>query len=215
MTNALLEQANEELGTGRDLSDADFSAVSLLYQRTVHVPDSKPIQQVLLCPVGLVGAGKSTVVKPISERLSFVRISTDEIRKLLKEQGFNYGRTREMAYRLISEFLQKGYSIAIDADCINQEARDAIKKVAEKYRLASLWIHINPPEEFIINKLRNFQHTWLFRDAKDAINNYRRRKPLHAEYLKLIDFYFTFDTSKSDLDAQINQFVEKFHHDFG
>ncbi|MDE1944098.1 MAG: hypothetical protein KGH97_01205 [Patescibacteria group bacterium] len=51
-------------------------------------------RQVFLAPVGRVGAGKTTVVKPLAERLGLVRISSDEIRKLLKERGLGYGPLR-------------------------------------------------------------------------------------------------------------------------
>jgi len=65
----------------------------------------------------------------------------------------------------------------------------------------------NQSEEFIINKLKNQKHSWLFKDAEDAINNYLARKPLHQN----LDFPFTytFDTSKSNLNEQITEAGEK------
>ena len=62
---------------------------------------------------------------------------------------------------------------------------------------------INPPEEFILNKLRNHKPTWLFKNADEAIKNYEARKPLHQNLD--FDFAYTFDTSKPDLDEQIEE----------
>ena len=50
----------------------------------------KANQELILCPVGLVGAGKTTVLKPISKILNLVRVSSDEIRGILKQEGYNF-----------------------------------------------------------------------------------------------------------------------------
>ncbi len=190
---------------GLTLDDAAFELITKLYIDQLIVPSERPKRQFFLCPVGLVGAGKSTVMKPLADRLHLVRISTDEIRKLLKEQGYNHVRTAEIAYGIIRDFAQKGYSIAIDADCAGSSVADTIKQAAKAIGAEVLWIHINPPEDFIINKLKNFNHTWLFKDAQDALASYYRRKPLHEK----LDFPFiyTFDTSRTDIPQQLNDAV--------
>lgn len=213
MSNEPINLGSQESTEGNDLSDTAFQDISSLYKSEVVVPLEKPSVQMILCPVGLVGAGKSTVIKPIAKKLSLVRISTDEIRKLLKENGYNYTRVREIAFMIISDYLSEGYSIVIDADCVDREARRGIAQLVEKYRLKTVWIHINPPEDFIIDKLKNFRHTWLFKDAEEAIDIYQKRKPLHEEYLKLISFDFIFDTSKKDLNEQVSNFIERFNND--
>lgn len=60
------------------------------YEAELDIPIQPKRKQFILCPVGIVGAGKTTVMKPLSERLSLVRISGDEIRKILKEHGQAY-----------------------------------------------------------------------------------------------------------------------------
>lgn len=159
-----------------------------------------------MCPVGIVGAGKSTVVIPLSEKFSMVRISGDEIRKLLREKGFNWKKIRVMSSDLIEEYIALGYPVAIDSDCAGPETRKKIQEIAHAYQIPAVWIHINPPEEFIVNKLRNYKHTWLYEDADQAIQNYYARKPLHASIE--IPFSYTFDTSKNNLEEQINECAE-------
>lgn len=210
----LLKLATQERSDGLDLPDSQMQAVISEYIQTISLPSKKYSEQFILCPVGRVGAGKTTVVKLISERLNLLRISTDEIRQLLLKKGCNFLRTSEIGYLLADKYLSLGYSLAIDADCAGPSVQNHLRSAASKFNAQLIWIHINPPEEFIINKLNNFKHSWLFRDSEDAIENYYRRKPLHDAYLTEIDFYFEFDTSKEDLSEQITSFVKKFESDF-
>jgi predicted kinase len=175
------------------------------YEKVLEFPASKPERQIMVCPIAVVGAGKTTVLKPLSEKLSLLRIDKDEIRKLLKENGYGYDDVKEMAHNLADKYIGKGFSIAIDGDCNSEEAQMRIKETQERYKIKIFWIHINPPEEFIINKLKNFKHTWLFRDAEQAIENYESTKASHQNLQ--FPFVYTFDTSRDDLEKQLEEAV--------
>lgn len=179
------------------------------YERNLEIPDSKPEKQFIICPVGVVGSGKTTVIKPLSKELYLLRISTDEIRELLRENGYGYDAARELAYMAIDKYLGKGFSIAIDGDCSSKEAKGKIKNFQEKYKVKIFWVHINPPEDFIIHKLKNYKHTWLFKDAEQAISNFKKSKAKHQN----LDFPFiyTFDTSRDNLEKQIKEAVSIIH----
>lgn len=194
-----------ESDEGKNLSDKEMRKISLLYKKSLSIPSKKLDKQILLCPVGLVGSGKTTVLKPLSKKLSLLRISTDEIRGLLKKMGYNYIRAREIAFNLIEKYAQRGYGVAIDADCVSPTKRKKVEKLAKEIGAKIIWIHINPPEEFILNKLRKFKHTWLFKNANDAIQNYFARKQLHKKLN--FSFLYTFDTSRKDLKTQITSAV--------
>lgn len=191
-----------ESDEGKNLSNREMRKITLLYEKSFNIPSKKPSKQILLCPIGIVGSGKTTVLRPLSKKLSLLRISSDVVRRLLKERGYNYIRAREIAFNLIEKYAQRGYSIVIDADCIDPRKRKRIEKLAKETRAKIIWIHINPPEKYIINKLRRFKHTWLFRDGNDAIHCYFSRKLLHRK-LKF-PFIYTFDTSRSNLKKQID-----------
>ncbi|HEY0908530.1 MAG TPA: AAA family ATPase [Candidatus Paceibacterota bacterium] len=173
------------------------------YEATVIAPAAKSSPQFLLCPVGLVGAGKTTVIKPLAERLSLVRISGDEIRMFLKENGCGYENMLPIAAMVAKKYLAQGHGIAIDSDCAGNTGQKLIADVQAKMGLKAVWIHINPPESFIISKLRNFKHTWLFKDGEEAVENYIRRKPLHTNLT--MPFVYTFDTSRDDIGKQIDK----------
>jgi predicted kinase len=159
--------------------------------------------QVLICPFGLVGAGKSTVVKPLANLLKIPRVSGDEIRKVLKEKGLSFENLDQLFFGKATHFLEQGYGLVVDSDVTFKLS--LIDKVKEKYRLRPILIHINPPEEFILNKLRNYKgEQWLTTDQEEMVQNYFERKFLHTGIIENIKFDFEVDTSSKDLDKIIN-----------
>ena len=186
-----------------NIPDSVYDDVKDTFLKSLFIPDEKPQHQYILCPVGLVGAGKTTVVKPLSETLDLVRISGDEIRKCFKDKGYGYDRFKELAFEITQSFLGQGYSIAIDSDCVTEDTIQKINDSKEKYGIKDVWIHINPPEEFIINKLSNLKPNWLG-TAEQMVKNYYQRKPLHED-LSHFSFIYTFDTSRDDLDKQLKE----------
>lgn len=184
----------EESKEGRDLSDQDFIRIADLYRKQVSIPNNKFFKPFLLYPIGLVGSGKTTVIKPMAEYFGLVRISNDEIRKLLNDQGFNLIRTKEISFGLIKEFVKKGFGVAIDADCVSKVK--TITEFSDKEKIKVFLIHINTPEDFVLESMKKFR-----KNAENFIEIYHKRKPLHEKLD--FDFVYTFDTSRSDLSEQI------------
>jgi|SRR3989344_262694 len=148
----------------RDIPKNVYEEVRAEYEASLKIPRNKPKKQFFVLPVGLVGAGKTTVMKPLAEKLSLLRISGDEIRKILHNRALGYDSVWEVGKDLAEKYAKEGYSIAHDTDSANPKTIELATKMAEKLGVKLIWIHINPPEEFIINKLLNHKHTWLFRD---------------------------------------------------
>jgi len=65
--------------------------------------------------------------------------------------------------------------------CASSRTRELIAQAERDYGIKTIWIHTNPPEEFIIKKLKNYKHTWLFEDGDQAVQNYLDRKPIHQD----------------------------------
>lgn len=187
----------------RKISNKVIKQIQAEYLAQFVIPKKISQLQYLLCPVGLVGAGKTTVLKPLARRLNLIRISTDEIRKLLADSGFGYDFVAKIVENIATKFLREGHSLALDADCAGKNGKELIKKAVKKFGVKIIWIHINPPENFIINKLLRYKHTWLFKNPEEAIQNYFARKSLH-KYLNM-PFVYTFDTSKNNLTKQISE----------
>lgn len=193
----------QEFSTGIMLSDEEMHEIIEEYEGALEFPSLKPTPPFVVCPVGLVGAGKTMVIKPLSKNLHLLRISTDEIRLLLKTHGHGFERTREIALLLVQKYLTQGYSLGIDADGAGS-TQETLKKLKNHFpHLAVYWIHIAPPESYHLAQLRQYQPKGLFRDAAHAEQEYWRRKPLH-EHLTM-PFIYTFDPSQSNLEEQIKE----------
>lgn len=191
----------EESCEGKDLDQESFREMAGEYLTRIELPKEKGKYHYILCAVGLVGSGKTTVMKPLAERLNLARVSGDDVRKLLKDRGYNWQRTTDITLFAIKHLLGRGYSVAVDSDCAGKPVEEFARSLGAIQPPEVLYIHINPPEEFIINKLKKFQHSWLFNDADDALKSYYRRKPLH-ESLKE-KFVFAVDTARQDVHEQI------------
>jgi len=180
----------------------EIKEITKEYKTQISVPKTKPLKQFFVCPIGIIGAGKTTVLKPLSKKLSLVRVSGDEVRKLLQERGFGYDEAWGIGQAVVEEFAENGYSIAHDADCVSKRTQDNLKALASKTGAEIFWIHINPPERFILDKLGSLKPNWLG-TAEEMVENYNQRKPFH-ENLDF-DFTYVFDTSKDNLDKQIEE----------
>ena len=165
----------------------------------------------------MVGAGKTTVIKPIAERFNLVRFSSDEVRELLKENDLPYDFIKELLRKFTNEFLELGHGLALDADCGNPKTRKMMEDLAKEFNLPIFWIYINPPEEFILNKLKNirsmegFRESGIFTNGEQAVENYLNQKETRQEQnaLKGFNFIQEVDTSRDDLGSQIEGVINK------
>lgn len=161
----------------------------------------------MLMPVGVIGAGKTTVIKPLAERLGLVRISTDEIREKLRQRRYSYEGARDIAHALSTKYLRIGYSIAVDGNTGSTSGLEYNKKSAEAFpHVRQIFIHIDPPDEYIVNKLRNYKHSWLFKNAEQAVESFYKNK--QGFTLPDLPFVFAFDPSRDDLPMQLESGIK-------
>ena len=173
------------------------------FKDEIFIPETRPLRQFFFCPVGLVGAGKTTITKPIAKHFGLVRVSSDEFRKLLKKNGHSYEKLRPRLKEVAKELIKEGYSIAFDMDCGNPETKGFIEQASEERNIPIFWVHIDTPEEFIFEKFKKHPPSWLTSDPQKMIDNYKAQKKLRAKQNTHFDFIYTFDTSRGDVNQQI------------
>lgn len=160
--------------------------------------------KLLICPVGLVGAGKSTTVVPLSRILKIPRVSSDEIRRELKNANLDYSALKDISNTICGYFLDLGFGLTLDQDLASQ--LEFVKTIKDKYHLQTIFLHINPPEEFIIRKLRNWKgDKWLTDDQEKMVENYFARKEAHKDIQDKIKFDYVVDTSLLNLEERIQE----------
>ncbi len=185
--------------------------IAFIYEKHLKIPLVKGIP-FILCPVGRVASGKTTVVRPLAKEFNLVRISSDEVRLILRKEKYQY--TQEdmlhVVFLLVKKYLGKGYGIAIDANCSTKKVE--LGKLGEVYKVPLVWIHVNTPEEFILEKLRifNYDPDGLFKTAEEGIRVYMENKQFPLDLT--MPFVYTFDTSKENLLIQISEAIEIIKH---
>jgi len=182
-----------------------------IFKSFIAIPKNIPDKQFFFCPVGFVGTGKTTVAKPISDRFGLLRISSDELRKILKENNLDFSPLKEIILKIAKEFAERGYSISFDMDCGNPETKTAIEELAKKLDAKIVWVHVDTPEDYVINGFINDAQyrSWLTNDPQKMIDNYHEQKERRAKENTHFDFLCTFDTSSPGLGRQINECCEK------
>jgi len=177
--------------------------------KQIEVPKKVLKSKIVFCPVGLVGAGKTTVTKPVAKALGLVRLSSDEARKIMKEKGLSYSPLKEIMVSITKKFIDEERGLALDMDCGNPETKEMIGILEKEHGYTPVWVHINPSEDFILNKLRAYKHTWLFIDGEDAVENYFRQKETRSSQEMPKEYFYVFDTGRADIKDQIDECVTK------
>jgi shikimate kinase len=183
------------------------------YEKDLYIPDVKPQKQYILCPVGLIGSGKTTVVTLLCKRLGLVSISSDRVGDIIHEQNLSVDLEvlTEIMNELFRKYLDLGHSVVADSDCANPSTQDMVMAKKETYHLHLIWIHINPPEKFILEVGLSNKPTWLFENKDVAVASYMKRKKLHENLT--MPFMYTFDTSLSNIDEQVNDAAKLIEQD--
>ena len=171
---------DQESQVGDNLSDDKIGPLINEFEKSYIVLPKRIDKPFVLAPIGLIASGKTTFVRAMADKFSLLIISTDQIRKFLENKGYNLRRTSEIAYYLISKHLKLGYGIAIDADLAGKDKRELIDDVSKKSGIPIVWVHINTPEEVILQRLHESNDKRDYRGA-EAIKRYFIRKELHND----------------------------------
>ena len=188
-----------------NISDLELQEVTIEYEATLRVPSHKPLNQYLVCPVGLIGSGKTTVGKYLEQKLSLLRISGDDIRFILQKHGLSFDGVYPIGRNLTRKYIEAGWSLYIDADCVSQARVDELEKVAGEAGVPIIWVHVDTPEDHILATLKSREKKWLHPTYDVAYENYISRKPLHKDISH--SFLYTFDISKENFIEQIEEAV--------
>lgn len=167
---------------------------------------SKP--QFCICPIGLVGTGKTTVLKKICAQLRAIRVSADEVRSMLYTKGLPFDDAMYVTHEVCVRLKQEGYNIAHDGDFAAPVSRELLGQVDQELGITELWIRVQAPEDVTLKNIKARGPGILFRDIDHAVSLHQRRKELHAApEIDELPFMYTFDTSRPGIDDQVAEFV--------
>jgi predicted kinase len=159
---------------------------------------------------GLPGTGKSYFCRRLAERLPFLILESDALRKQLSPKP-TYS-TEESAvlfhaiYRLIEDLLKKGVPLILDATNLEERHRERIYNIAEKTDAKLILVSVKAPPELVKKRLKKRV------ESKNVHNNsdadwaiYQKMKPVVE---KIGRNHFSVDTSR-DITPVIDKVVRE------
>ncbi len=110
---------------------------------------------------GLPGTGKTYFCTKLAERLSFVILESDALRKALfsppSYSSSESARLFQALHRLIEGLLKKGISLILDATNLSERYRERLYSIADRLDARLILVRVEAPPEVVYERLRDRQ----------------------------------------------------------
>jgi predicted kinase len=159
---------------------------------------------------GLPGTGKSYFCRQLAERLPFLILESDALRKQLFPKP-TYSAEESVSlfraiYQLIEDFLKKGIPLILDATNLEERYRERIYNIAEKADAKLTLVSVKAPPELVQKRLKKRTENKNVHDNSDADwAVYQKMKPA-VEIIRRK--HFSVDTSQ-DITPVIDKVVRE------
>jgi len=168
-------------------------------------------EPVFIAVSGLPGAGKSYFCSKLTERLPFIILESDALRKALfpspsyspQESSRLFGAVR----LLIERLLKKGNSLILDATNLSERHREYLYSIADRLGVKLVLVRVEAPPWVVYERLKARRENLGGKsDADWAI--YQRMKP---SVQKIRRHHYAVDTSR-DITPVLNKIVREVMH---
>ena len=168
-------------------------------------PVAKPA---LVAVSGLPGTGKSYFCSKLAERLPFVILESDALRKVLfsppsyssKESSCLF----QAVHRLIEGLLKKGISLILDATNLSERHREYLYSIADHLDVKLVLVRVEAPPQVVRGRLESrLEDSGSKSDADWAI--YQRMKSVAQ---KIRRNHYAVDTSR-DISPVLDKIVKE------
>lgn len=126
---------------------AEFKKNLKLLKQEINkrAPNKKPKKKYLFTLMGIPGSGKSTISEIVKSLHPAIIIGSDWIffKKLRSSISGDYYKAYVYQEFLTRNYLQKGYSVVLDANNRYQKTRSMVYQLARKYKAKPILIKIN------------------------------------------------------------------------
>jgi len=186
------------------------SGVLRLLESLGELPE--PVAEPTLIVVsGLPGTGKSYFSKRLADRLPFLVLESDALRKtLFSPPSYSPQESTQLfqtIHRLVRDLLNKGIPLILDATNLSERAREQLYSIADQLGVKLVLVRVEAPPEVVYQRLKG--------RVRDAENNsdadwevYRRMRP-SAERIRRN--HYVVDTSR-DITPALDKIVRKVMH---
>jgi predicted kinase len=170
-----------------DVESAQFvSDAGRLSESLGELPESAA-EPTLIVVSGLPGTGKTYFCSKLAERLPFVILESDVLRKTLFQSPNYSARESSQLFRaihlLIERLLKKGIPIIFDATNLSERNREYLYSIAERLDVKLVVVRVEAPPEVVRERLITRQldsgnrsdADWaVYRKMKSSVQRIRR-----------------------------------------
>ena len=115
-------------------------------------------EPVLIAVSGLPGSGKTYFCNRLAERLAFVILESDALRKTLSSSP-SYSSPESAAlfqtvHLLIEGLLKKGISLILDATNLSERYREYLHNIADRLQVKLVLVRVEAPPDVVYSRLK-------------------------------------------------------------
>jgi len=191
--------------------DMEFSHIIADAQRLTDSSDTLPSPEarpVIILVSGLPGTGKSYFCRRLAERLPFIILESDALRKKMFPRPSYTAAESVSLFRvihyLIEELLQKGVSLILDATNLVERHRKTIYNIAERAHARVILIRVAAPPELVQKRLQSRKKQPGTSDYSDA--DWAVYQKMKATAERISRRHYTVNTS-GDITPVIDRIV--------
>ncbi len=185
------------------------SDVQRLTQSLRQLPDPM-VEPAFIVVSGLPGTGKSYFCSKLAERLSFVILESDALRKALfpspNYSGQESSRLFRACHLLIERLLKKGIPLILDATNLSERYREHLYSIADRLDVKLVLVRVEAPANVVRERLKARQEGGSSGNKSDADwEVYQRMKPAVQ---KIRRNHYAVDTSR-DITPVLDKIVRE------
>jgi len=189
------------------ITDSINKDVERLWQSLKGLPQPQ-VEPPFVMVSGLPGTGKSFFCRKLAERLPFLILSSDALRKILfPSPSYDEDENKRLfptCHALIEELLTQGIPIIFDATNLLERHREYLYHAAEKAGARLVLVCVEAPPWIVRQRLLVREKGFAPQDDSQAgWEVYRKMKPRRE---KVSRNYFVVDTSE-DISGAIDKIV--------
>ena len=160
---------------------------------------------------GLPGAGKSYFCSKLAERLPFVILESDALRKVLFSTPDYNARESQRLFRavhaLIEKLLERGVSLILDATNLSEQNREYLYSIAERSGVKFILVRVEAPDEVVRRRLESRQENPDSKSDADWVIYQRMKSTVE----KIRRKHYVVDTSR-DITPVLDKIVKELRH---
>ena len=166
------------------------------------------VKPVFIAVSGLPGTGKSYLSGKLAERLPFVVLESDALRKaLFPEKTYSSEESSRLfraCHYIIERLLKKGVPVILDATNLSEQYRERLYNIADRLDARLIMVHVKAPPEVVRERLEaRTSNSDGNSDADWEV--YERMKPMVQ---KIRRNHYAVDTSR-DITPALDKIVRE------